>query len=140
MDADQRPIGYWLKLLDRLIDESFERTMRDHGLTRRHWQVMNTLAQAPVSEPELVDALAPFLRDPTELTATVTDLRDREWFALNEDGQFELTGTGRQEYLLIRQRVVETRHLLAAGITAEEYHSTVGVLGRMAENLETALG
>ena len=137
MVAERRPIGFWLKRLDRLIDESFERTMRDHGLTRRHWQVMNTLAQAPTTESDLADALAPFLA-PTEMTATLTDLLDRKWLMLNGNGQFELSGTGSQEYLLIRQRVLETRQLLAAGVSAQEYRAVVDVLGRMADNLESA--
>jgi len=33
--TDQRPIGFWLKLVDRLIDERFALTLEEHGVTRR---------------------------------------------------------------------------------------------------------
>ncbi|MCU1534906.1 MAG: transcriptional regulator, partial [Glaciihabitans sp.] len=36
--ADQRPIGFWLKLVDRMIDEQFAATIEEHGVTRRQWQ------------------------------------------------------------------------------------------------------
>ena len=38
-----RPIGYWLKKLDRLIDEQFERQLSEAGLSRRQWQLLNLL-------------------------------------------------------------------------------------------------
>ena len=31
-EQDRRPIGYWLKHLDRLIEQSFERTLGAEGL------------------------------------------------------------------------------------------------------------
>lgn len=61
MRDERRPIGYWLKHLDRLIEGNFERTLASDGLTRRHWQVLNTLSTGSRTEAEIVDALAPFL-------------------------------------------------------------------------------
>ena len=67
-----RPIGYWLKHLDRLIDDSFSRALAADELTRRHWQVLNTAARGPASPAELTQALEPFLRgDPAQLATTV---------------------------------------------------------------------
>jgi hypothetical protein len=68
-----RPIGYWLKHLDRLIDDSFSRALAADELTRRHWQVLNTLARGPASPAELTQALEPFLRGPAPLAATTVD-------------------------------------------------------------------
>ena len=31
-----RPLGFWLKLVDSLIDEQFAATLEEHGVTRRH--------------------------------------------------------------------------------------------------------
>jgi hypothetical protein len=47
MADDRRPIGYWLKHLDSMIEGTFERTLASEGLTRRHWQVLNTLHTQP---------------------------------------------------------------------------------------------
>ena len=43
MDAEDRPLGYWLKQVDRLLDDAFDRVLRDEGVTRRHWHVLNVL-------------------------------------------------------------------------------------------------
>ncbi|GAA4602421.1 hypothetical protein GCM10023195_07350 [Actinoallomurus liliacearum] len=40
----RRPLGYWLKLLDQLIEENLNRVLAVEGLHRRHWQTMNLLA------------------------------------------------------------------------------------------------
>ncbi|MFC9229389.1 hypothetical protein ACFTZI_10550 [Streptomyces decoyicus] len=47
-----KPIGYYLKALDVLIDEDFARSLSAHELTRRDWQVLNSLAlQGPLTGP-----------------------------------------------------------------------------------------
>ncbi len=38
MEPERRPIGYWLKHLDGLIERAFEGALGTAGLTRRHWQ------------------------------------------------------------------------------------------------------
>src|SRR4029450_9529752 len=63
MEQDRRPIGYWLKHLDRPIEETFERPLSSTGLTRRHWQVLNTLNSGRTTNVELAVALRPFVVD-----------------------------------------------------------------------------
>ena len=46
----ERAIGYWLKHLNRLIEEAFGDALEEQALSRRHWQAMNTLAGAPLDE------------------------------------------------------------------------------------------
>ena len=60
--AERRPIGFWLKLVDRLIDEGFDAVLGDAGLTRRHWQVLNLLQTEPATLQRIDTQLAPFLR------------------------------------------------------------------------------
>jgi hypothetical protein len=60
---DRRPIGYWLKHLDRLIEDNFDRLLASEGLTRRHWQLLNTLHRGPSTHEELAEAVAPFVTD-----------------------------------------------------------------------------
>ena len=45
--ADRKPIGYWLKELDRLIEGTLDRALADEGVTRRDWQVLNALEPDP---------------------------------------------------------------------------------------------
>ncbi len=56
-----RPIGFWLKLVDRLIDEQFAATLEEHGVTRRQWQLLNVLSREPATVEQLDAAVAPFL-------------------------------------------------------------------------------
>ena len=59
--TDQRPIGFWLKLVDRLIDERFANTLEEHGVTRRQWQLLNVLSRGNATGAQLDATLAPFL-------------------------------------------------------------------------------
>jgi hypothetical protein len=94
--ANYRPIGYWLKQLDRLIEDTFSRTLSEQGLTRRHWQVLNTLARDPAGPAELTRALDPFLRDdPAGQAEVVAGLIRRDWVTRDHDGRLRLTGPGR---------------------------------------------
>jgi hypothetical protein len=80
MREDRRPIGYWLKRLDGLIEENFERTLTGDGVTRRQWQALNTLHQRPSTQAELAEALQPFLvDDPGADRRMIDELVARGW-------------------------------------------------------------
>ena len=51
--ASSRPIGFWLKLLDQLINEQFDSTLEDHGVTRRQWQLLNLLTNDDATQAEI---------------------------------------------------------------------------------------
>lgn len=133
----ERPIGYWLKKLDRLIDGQFERQLAEVGLSRRQWQLLNLLADGPRSAPELQAELAPFVQDaPDELSEAVSGLSTRGW-AGSQDNVVSMTATGQAQFGLVRAKVVELRQSLTADISPEEYRATIDVLSRMATNLES---
>jgi len=137
--ANHRPIGYWLKHLDRLIEDTFTRTLGEQGLTRRHWQVLNTLARDPASPAELTKALDPFLRDDQAGQAAVAaDLIGRDWVSRDHDGRLRLTQHGRTAHQWTQEQVQQTRGLLLHGISAGEYAAAIDILTRMAANLETS--
>ncbi len=87
MSGDRRPIGYWLKRLDVLIEKTFERTLAEEGTTRREWQVLNTLAEGPSSAADLEPAVDPFL----QRTRNRFDTRSR--ISRRERGSVRLTTT-----------------------------------------------
>ena len=41
-----RPIGWWVKELDRLLTEALDTTLEQESLNRTGWQVLNTVATA----------------------------------------------------------------------------------------------
>ena len=132
--ADQRPIGYWLKLLDNLIEKQFATTLDEHGVTRRQWQLLTVLARSTASIEQLDEAIAPFL-DGTESAAEhLSELIESAWVDATADG-YELTDRGRTAFSTLAEVVGKQRAAVAQGIDESEYASTVSVLERMARNL-----
>ncbi len=128
MSDDNKPIGWWLKELDRLLESSFEQVLAADGLTRRQWQTLNAAAGP---EPIAV-ALAPFVTgDPGELSAAVDPLTARGWLV-----DESLTAAGREALDSLRAKVQAQRERVTAGITGDEYTATIAVLRRMADNLK----
>lgn len=141
MSVPARPLGYWLKHLDNLLDQHFEATLADLGVSRREWQVLNTLADGgPVGRAGLSDALAPFWTEggPT-LDEVLGRLTAREWIPAGPDERLALTDEGRAAHAEARARVRTTRATLLTGLTGEQYTQTVRVLSVMAGNVEAAL-
>jgi DNA-binding MarR family transcriptional regulator len=133
----ERPIGYWLKKLDRLIDTQFELQLSTARLSRRQWQLLNLLENNPRSVPELESALEPFLEGAAaELSDAVAGLVTRGW-AESTDNIVNLTEIGQEQFEIAKATAAELRQTLTRGISPEEYGTTVDVLARMAANLET---
>jgi hypothetical protein len=127
MSDDNKPIGWWLKEVDRLLEESFEQVLAADGLTRRQWQALNAAAG-----PESIAAvLTPFLTgDPAELAAVTDPLVERGWLS-----GAHLTPAGEAALEALTTKVQAQRRRVTAGLSDQEYVATVGVLRRMAENL-----
>ena len=135
-----RPIGFWLKLVDRLIDEQFASTLEEHGVTRRQWQLLNVLTQGPATVEQLDATVAPFLSaatddDPAETsTEHLAELLDSAWLDATAEG-YALTDRGRGAFERLELVVAGQRTQVAEGITPDQYEQAVAVLERMARNL-----
>ncbi|MCU1542861.1 MAG: hypothetical protein JWM50_726 [Microbacteriaceae bacterium] len=138
--SDQRPIGFWLKLVDRLIDDQFAETLEEHGITRRQWQLMNVLSRGPATVVQLDAEIAPFLAaatDESEAESSVehlSELIDSGWVDATPTG-YELTERGEAALERLAVVVSEQRTVSTRGVTEEEYLNTVAVLERVARNL-----
>ena len=132
--TDHRPIGYWLKLVDRLIDEHFDGTLDEHGVTRRQWQLLNLLGRGPATREELNDALSPFLGTDGTTASEIDELVESDWVAASPSG-FALTPRGETAFERISEVVVRIRADLSQGLSDEEYTVTMRSLERMSRNL-----
>ena len=135
--ADQeRPIGFWLKLVDQMVDDQFGASFEEHGVTRRQWQMMNLLVDGPATQKQLSDGLRPFF--PAVETGTseelIEELRESGWVALDE-GRYQLTDLGSRSLENLRGAVDRIRQLMTNNIAEEEYAALLTVLQRMARNL-----
>ena len=135
-----RPIGYWIKEVDRLLDETFAHALGSEHCTRRHWQLLNALEPGPRGETELVAAVAPFAAaDPSDVGAALDDLLQRGWAEPLPGARVQLTPAGREVHARLHSTVAAHRRHIAEGVTEPEYRTTVAVLERMAGNLEAFL-
>jgi hypothetical protein len=133
MTQQHRPIGYWLKTLDRAIEERFARDLAADSLTRRHWQVFNSLADGPMDEAAVRDGLSPFWDDVEQWPALRAEVVDRGWVVAT-GSQLSLTDSGRELHRRVFARVKETRQHLLDGIDQQEYFETMRVLEAMTTN------
>jgi hypothetical protein len=134
--SDRRPIGFWLKLVDRLLDEGFDGLLGGVELTRRHWQALTALQAGPTTVQELDTRLAPFLDDRAPTTRPVLDdLADRGWATWTADGRAASTAAGAAAHTDLLAQVSAHRRRVTEGVTADEYRAAVAVLERMAANL-----
>jgi hypothetical protein len=132
--ATTTPIGLLLRTLDRLIDERFDRTLAGRGVTRRQWQLLNTLAAGAATLDTLTAAVAPFLAagetarphlDPLVTNGTV-----------DTDGTaYALTDAGRATFADLTAEVRTIREATVAGLPDGEYERTVATLQTMIDNL-----
>jgi len=138
MAGNDRPIGFWLKLVDRLIDDRFARVIEEHGITRRQWQLLRTLANGPATGAELDARVAPFLPAETGESSQehLAELVDSGWVAIETDAErYAITEQGTLALGRLTAVVDGIRDALAEGFTREEYDATVASLARMARNL-----
>jgi hypothetical protein len=136
---NRRPIGYWLKRLDQLIELSLDRTLVEGGVSRREWQVMNLLHDAPAGEDAIVEALRPFWTPgavPPE--RVIGELENSGLTERDGDDVYRLTERGEAARAAVAERVQSLRTSMTDGLTAPRYAATVDALRLMAENLERA--
>ena len=134
--TDQRPIGYWLKLVDRMIDERFASTLEEHGVTRRQWQLLTVLSRGGATVDQLDTAVAPFLSnvDNESSTEHLGELIESGWVTSTETG-FQITDRGLTAYTRLAEVVEANREIATEGISTEEYNTMVATLERVARNL-----
>ena len=131
-----RPLGFWLKLVDSLIDEQFAATLEEHGVTRRQWQVLNLLEQNPASEAKLISGLSPFFASPDEpqnVTEHLAELVESGWIS-HLDGEYTITERGHVSLVKLSELVDRIRSHFGEGLPEVEYATTVSSLEQMARN------
>ena len=137
MTDAERPIGYWLKHLDGLIESTFDKALAEEGLSRRHWQIMNTLKSNPADTTALGEALMPFWKEgEVTLDQALHELIGRGWITRLDGGFYALTSSSDTAHAAVAERVAATRRSLMSGLAPKDYLATVRTLRRMAENLE----
>lgn len=147
--TDQRPIGFWIKLLDRLIDERFAETLEEHGVTRQQWQLLNVLSSGGATVSQLNAAVAPFLYNSSLRAASSDDLHaddagsaldhlseliESGWVDATRAG-YELTARGQTAVSRLSAVVATEREHATDGLTPDEDAALMASMERIARNL-----
>jgi hypothetical protein len=129
-----RPVGYWLRLLDQLIEEALDATLRRLSLNRRDWQALNLAASGPVTLTTVEAELAAFESANGSVEATVNGLIERGWIEAHGD-ELVLTSAALPRLEGARAAVKQARDRTSAGVARSDYDTTIATLETMCRNL-----
>jgi hypothetical protein len=132
-----RPVGWWLKEADALLDAAFDAALEGSGVDRRGWQVLASLARRPMSRAEVVAILAAF--DPPAVVDQIVDIALERGWVEESEGLLRLTSGGRWQQQSLAPRVDGVRTKVSASLTPEDYLLLVGLLARLVEGLRPTL-
>ena len=131
-----RPIGWWLKEADARLEHAFDVRLRAHGVTsRRGWQVLASVARAPVARTDLVSELATF--DPAETVEQLIADLEKEGWVTEEAGLLRLTGSGEELHAALRAQAVVIRNWVADALPGDDYPTLVNLLRQLVEAFPT---
>ena len=121
-----RPLGYWLRVIDRRLDNAMRDVFAADGLTRRDWRRLNLVA-GTVSDPRLSEKLAAH-------PERVRPLADRGWID-GEPGAWRLTEAGEAARASLHERVSSLRARVAGAVSPEDFATTLASLEAIAREL-----
>lgn len=127
-----RPLGWWVKQVDRELDALFERALDGTAADRRTWQVLSSLA-APTTLEDLVAALAAF--DPAEaVRARVAELLACGWLE-DRQGALQLTLEGERQRAALARLVAGVREQVSSALGPQGYQPLIGLLEQLVQGL-----
>ena len=130
-----RPLPFWLALVDRLVEERFSAALDEHGVTRTQWRLLATLATGPATGTDLDREVAAMPTTPEGETGAeeLGELVESGWVTVGAN--YEITERGAAAYDRLADVVDGLRETLTEGLTDEEQSTVIVALDRMARNL-----
>ncbi|MBD3752324.1 MAG: hypothetical protein IE935_07800, partial [Micrococcales bacterium] len=120
--GSDRPLGYWLRLVDALISREFDTRLAESGADRRDWMLLN-----------IIDGTHAWARAPRG--KRMRRLEDRGWIEQNGSGDWTLTDAGREMKARLAEAVSGIRERVSGAVSPEDYATTIATLQAMAREL-----
>ncbi|MEU6659083.1 MarR family winged helix-turn-helix transcriptional regulator [Streptomyces sp. NPDC046821] len=133
----QQPIGYWAWAAHDAVVTRTRGALAEKGTTQPQWWVLAQVAGADhvMTRDEVSDILAGYLKaGKTVLAEEIDTTIARGWIDEDASGRLTLTATGKEsfdELAALQKDLGAERH---AGISDEEYLTTMKVLQRFIRN------
>jgi hypothetical protein len=131
--ALSRPIGWWLKEADVLLDAAFDQALEGEEVDRRDWQVLASLSTGAKIRDDVVAGLSPF-DPPAVVEDVIRRLCGRGWVQ-DQAATLQLTPAGVERQQSLAPRVRAVRHRIAAALPQDDYVALVGLLARLVDAL-----
>ena len=125
--ADGRPLGYWLRVVDGLLDREFASALDAEGISRRDWMALNVLS-GDIDAPEVRERL---IRRGKRLRG----LEERGWVQEHGDGTWSLTDLGRAERERVGTIVDGIRSRVTGAVGDDAYAAMTASLEAIAREL-----
>ncbi|TXK15701.1 hypothetical protein FVP74_00855 [Microbacterium saccharophilum] len=119
-----RPLGFWLRTVDRLLEREFEAAFAAEGVTRRDWRIL-TLIDGDVEAPEALERLR---------GKKLRTLAERGWVTPTDAG-WALTDEGRAAKERLGALVDGIRSKVAATVSDDDFATSVASLEAIARGL-----
>jgi hypothetical protein len=120
------PIGYWLRVIDRSLDDRMRELFAAEGITRGDWRRLNLIGGAVV-DPRLSERLA-------ARPEKVAPLVARGWVAGELDA-LTLTEAGEAARASLLERVSALRSVVAGAVSPDDFATTLASLEAIARTL-----
>lgn len=136
MERKKLPIGYYIKQVDELLTKGIDEIQNEFGLSRKGWQVLNTVFQKDeISRTNLQSLMNPFA-DLEALNFIVAELQERQ-LVIEKEEQLTLTIKGIELHKSCLQKQQAFRQKAMANISELQYETTLTTLQKMIENLQS---
>lgn len=133
--TDPHTLGYWVRLVDRLLEIRLEHILASDLLTRPQWQILSIVHQEPLSESDLEMQLLPFVgRSATPIRVHLDDLMEAGWLDYSR-GRYTLAEHRVSAYTATASKVQRMRRAVMSNISVEDYHLVMRTLAQVAGNL-----
>lgn len=121
-----RPLGFWLRTVDALLDRAFADALEKDDASRRDWMLLNAV-DGTVDAPWLIERLA-------RRSGRARRLAERGWIA-ETDGGWTLTDDGRAAKDRLGGIVDGIRERVAGAVSPEDLATTLASLEAIAREL-----
>lgn len=126
---DIRPLGFWVALVGRLVDERYGAALEEHGVTRAQWHILALLRRGSASRERVQQAAMEGPGRPDELA----ELVESAWITTGDT--FELTDRGRTATDALAEVVDVIGTELDRAVPPQEAEVITAVLRRAAAEL-----
>lgn len=124
--SGQRPLGFWLKVIDRKLAVATHEVFTEYGIGRRDWRRLSVIARGIEGSP--------FAARLAAHPEKVAPLVERGWVQ-GDPGAWTLTEAGQTAHDELRERISGIKAQVVGSVSAEDLTTTVTTLEAIARGL-----